>query len=59
MPMLSRDSTHQEALAAQMYAKRGKRLDFHAFGRLKFCEVGTRIAGKTKFFDSLMVIPHN
>lgn len=54
MPMLSRDSTNQEALAAQMYAKRGKRLDFHAFGRLEFCGVGTRTAGKTQFFDSLI-----
>lgn len=59
MPMLSRDSKIKKRLLRKRMENRERRLDFHAFGRLDFCGAGTRTAGKTQFFDSLMVIPHN
>ena len=59
MPMLSRDGTNQKRLLRKRMENGERRLDFHAFGRLDFCGVGTRTAGKTQFFDSLMLIPQN
>jgi len=59
MLMLSRDSKIKRRLLRERMENGERRLDFHTFGRLDFCGAGTRTAGKTQFFDSLMVIPHN
>ena len=49
MPMLSRDSKIKKRLLRKRMENGERRFDFHAFGRLKFCGVGTRTAGKTQF----------
>lgn len=59
MSMLSRDSKIKKRLLRKRMENGERHLDFHAFGRLDFCGAGTRTAGKTQFFDSLMVTPHN
>lgn len=53
MPMLSHDSKIKKRLLRKRMENGERRLDFHAFGRLDFCGVGTRTAGKTQSYIKL------